>query len=392
MLKKTFLACVTTMVVLSLCQTGHAQMFFEADWLFMDRNNDGDGSIVSGLESLDLGAADYDFSSGYRLVLGGQVGAVDVDMQFSQIDTWEGGGSGTILGDIILDDSAGMGVIPAGGNILNPRLGLSRAATDVFDETLESEQILGPVDWDAFSRSNYRDFEVNVGTNRACRTWRASVGYRHIRLDERSGVTMSGIFDAFDIVDGSNVVGGDPNDGLAGSSLNAVGFNTISGGDFDLTTEMMAGPDELTYQVLGSADNELNGAQVTFAGRMFDGEWVTVEGFVKAGLYRNNITASVSETVLGSGPDGSLAYQRELSGDALEAAFAGNIGFRTTVSLTDYINLISGYEVLFLSGVAIGPDQINGVSTDLFGDTTYNVINDGSVVAHGGKFGLEIIW
>lgn len=397
MLKKSFLAFVTAAVVLSFSQSSHAQMFFESDWIYLNRDNDGSGPIVVGAESVGLDAADYDWASGYRVTLGGQVGPVDVDTSFTQPGAWESSATGVFTQSILLDDSAGMGAIPAGGSMLNSRLGLSQAATEVTDELLEAEMILfdaaNPPSWDAFSRSNYKDFEINIGTNRACRRWRMSAGYRHIKLSERNGLTISGFFDAPDIADGNNAPGGDPNDGLAGGSLNTVGFNTIAGGDFDVFgAPNTIAPDTMIYQVLGSADNELNGGQFTFAGRVFDGDWVTVEAFTKVGIYRNQFTTSVTENVLGTGPDTDLAYQRRLSGNGLEAAFAGNIGFSSTISLTDYINLVTGYELLWLQGVATGPDQINGVSQDLFGNTTYTPDNDGSMFAHGGRIGLQVIW
>ncbi|MEW4489573.1 hypothetical protein AB1L42_15935 [Thalassoglobus sp. JC818] len=397
MFKKTFLAILTATGVLSFCQISHAQMFFEADWVFMDRDNDGDGNIVAGPESLGLGNSDYDFSSGYRLILGGQLGCVDIDSSWTQLDTWESSDSGTFNGDVLFDDTAGGGFFPAGGNSLNRALGLSQAATLVGAEIDETEflRATDPMDagysprWTSFSESNYSDFELNIGTNRECRRWRASVGYRHIELDEMSGVTLGGFFDAVDAADGTPV-GGQPNDQLAGSSLAAVGFDPIVAGSLD-GFATPAGPDSILYQVRGDASNELDGAQATFAGRLFDGDWVTIEGYGKAGIFHNNMHGSVGETVVATG-NGNAAYRRRLSDSEIGAAFAGNLGFTATVSLTDYINLVTGYEALFLSGVALGPDQINGLSTNLLGNRRYSVENDGSVIAHGGRLGLEILW
>ena len=182
----------------------------------------------------------------------------------------------------------------------------------------------------------------------------------------------------------------DPNNGLSDGALTDTGL-IGSGGFMSIDPMMMVPVDVLTYHVIGDANNQLDGAQLTGAVRIFDGQWITVEGIGKAGIYRNRVSGSIQETIVGSG-NSSAVYQRTLRDDNSTAAFAGNLGLKGTVSLTDYINLIVGYDVLFLGGVAIGGEQTDGLSQDLFGNTTYSVQNDGTVVAHGSNVGLEILW
>lgn len=415
MLKRVCLASVTLVTMLTYCQTSQAQMFFEADWLYYGRSDDSSQNIVNGPESLGLSDVDFGETSGYRLTLGGSLGAVDIDGSFMQLDTWNGSSSGT-FNNLILLDGVSVPGDPGMVNSLSSRTGLSQAASFISamsadDETSEGERLRAFMDpvtlvntdltYQTFARSNLRQFEINIGTSRNANFWRMSAGFRHINLDERSGLALRGVFDALDVDDGNpfdNSMNDDPNNSLSNTALTSVGLTNVGGSadGFDaifVTADPMmnVASDIMTYQILGNADNELNGAQATFAIRIFDGEWLTVEGIGKAGIYRNNISGYVQETVVGSGNDDSV-YQRTLRDNEVSAAFAGNLGLRGIVSLTDYINVVLGYEVLFLSGVAIGADQADGLSTDIFGTTRYTVQNDGSLIAHGGNLGLEILW
>lgn len=289
---------------------------------------------------------------------------------------------------------------PMGSNTLAPFTSLFQAASSgsmANDETTENELLIPssdpanldslPLGYSTYNKSNLRQFEINFGTRRESNWWRVAVGYRHVNLDERSGLTISGVFDARDV---DPAMPDDPNNGLSDGALTDTGL-IGSGGFMSIDPMMMVPVDVLTYQVIGDANNQLDGAQLTGAVRIFDGQWITVEGIGKAGIYRNRVSGSIQETIVGSG-NSSAVYQRTLRDDNSTAAFAGNLGLKGTVSLTDYINLIVGYDVLFLGGVAIGGEQTDGLSQDLFGNTTYSVQNDGTVVAHGSNVGLEILW
>jgi hypothetical protein len=196
---------------------------------------------------------------------------------------------------------------------------------------------------------------------------------------------MGGNFDALLTI-------GLPGTGLSDQAIVNAGGVLISGdGDgYDASTSI-DGPDRVLYSINSATSNVLNGGQVTFSYRVYDGSWFAVDAYSKAGIFRNQMRGTVVETIAGSGNDNSV-YQRTLTNDRFGAAFAGNLGFRAIVGLTDYINLTAGYEVLFLSGLALGPDQLNGVSSNMAGATVYRVQNHGNVVAHGGTLGLQILW
>lgn len=380
-----------------------AQMFFSAEWLQYRRDQDAGASFITGDEAVSPSGVGFGSTPGYRLTLGGTVGGLQVDASFSQLDTWRGRTSGTFANPVFFDEDALTAVNPElqgmlPGNMLELPHGLAAASRFVgmgIDETAEAHLLYANFDdMDAFydirNDSNYRDFEINIGTDRDASRWRVSAGYRHIRLNERSQALIGGIFNALD-VDVPPVV---PGDGLSHGALVASGFTLIGGaadGFQAFDPSLSEDASHLTYQTLGRADNELNGGQVTVGFRLFETDWIALEGIGKAGIYRNTVHGQFRETAV-STLDNESAYQRSFTDKRRTPAFAGNLGLRASVGLTDYINLIGGYEILFLTGVALSADQVDGLSTNILGETSYRVRTNGSVIAHGGNLGLEILW
>lgn len=283
------------------------------------------------------------------------------------------------------------------------------------DESTEGELLLPGATWSTQTRSEYRDFEFNLGTNQNIRRWRVSVGYRSISLDETHQMRLSGVFDAIDVADGA--VSGDPtnrlNDGLSHQALINAGMTLLSeeqlvtyyvrtSSGYEQRTidaspdgidasSAMGAPVFLAWQFDGRAYNDLNGAQVTFGYRLVDNQEWSIEAIGKAGLFHNSIHGSVREVVAASGADISV-YRRFLTDERSTVAFAGNFGLRGSVALNDYIRLIGGYEILFLSGVALGSEQTKGLTKSAAGTSVYRVREDGSFFAHGGSVGFEVSW
>lgn len=371
-----------------------AQFFFEADAVFMDRaGGSGAGALINGSNPVTASGLSSGFEPGYRLNLGSQFFEYQIDTSFTQISPWSSSGTGTLTNLLIFDDTVGNPVVDPGGlanSIAFPN-GLFSATSVPLAEQTESERLQGGSTWTYLERSNYRDFEINFGSARDMRRWRAGVGYRHIKYDGRSQFVLSGVFDAIDTADAA--VSGDatnrPNDALAANSMLEAGF--IGAGSFD-AFDAVVDPNRLTYASTGRADNELHGAQATFGLRLFDGNWVTVEGTAKAGIYQNNVRGELTEVVIGSG--GSAAtFGRGFADRKTNAAFAGGLGMKATMSLTDYINLIGGYEMTVLSGIGVAGDQTRGLSADpLTGGPVYSVNNTADLLLHGGTIGVEVTW
>ena len=98
----------------------------------------------------------------------------------------------------------------------------------------------------------------------------------------------------------------------------------------------------------------------------------------------------MAETYTGYANDNSQ-YGRTFSDSRGTVAFASNLGLRGSRVLTKHLRLRAAYEVLFLAGVALAPDQYSSVSTN-GPDADYAVYSDGQLIAHGGTLGIEWIW
>ncbi len=70
------------------------------------------------------------------------------------------------------------------------------------------------------------------------------------------------------------------------------------------------------------------------------------------------------------------------------ASFIGEIGLVGTYNLTPYLQVRAGYQVMWVEGIALAPDQVN--SANFIG--TSSVSNRGGVFLHGAVAGLELHW
>ncbi|MEW4530675.1 hypothetical protein [Maioricimonas sp. JC845] len=381
--------------------SGHAQVRIGADWLFLSRDNDSDAQLISGPNAVSSGEMDFDYESGYRLNFGVGLWEYELDASWTELPEWSSSQGGTMTAPFVFDDTAGNAVVvpvPPGNTFAFNNAMFDATTSMVMGavEANESEQLHTGAVWQLYSESRYDDFEINLGTNREQTWYRVSFGYRHVRFDERAGLSVSGIFDALDSDDGA--VFGDPtneaNDGLSNGALIGAGFINIDGAaDGYSAFDVMGGasPDTVTVLHLGAADNRLDGGQMTFAGRLFPSDYVIVEGILKAGLYRNKITAAVSEVVSGSVNDDSV-YARTLRDERDKAAFVGTVGATVMVPVTEYITIRGGYEATFLTGIGLAAEQTARVATDALGNAVFSADGDGVAIIHGGVLGLELFW
>jgi len=356
-------------LILGCCLTllpsfAQAQLFFDAEAVFLGRNNEGGTSIVSGADPISTNSGSYGSEPGYRLTIGGIFDNLQVDGTFTQISPWTSSLDGVFNNNVDL---------PTGMNFDGF---LNQAAQAEGD----GEYLNGPGTFDVSNRSNYRDAEIMIGSSYINRRWRLAGGYRYVQLDEKNGL---GIFADLD----EAVPGPAAPIGLTDAALTAAGATWLAG-----PADGIDAGSEIAYLIQSNTRNQMHGFQTLFGVEMLNSKWVTIEGLLKAGIYCNNMSGRVTETVAGLGPGDTSVYQRILSGNKTGAAFAGNLGLRAVIGITDYIDLVGGGEVLFLSGVALGDDQANGVNANLMGTNAYQVQNKGSLVAYGGTVGLRIFW
>jgi hypothetical protein len=85
--------------------------------------------------------------------------------------------------------------------------------------------------------------------------------------------------------------------------------------------------------------------------------------------------------------DGSLGALQTTAASS-RASFVGELGLIGTYNLTTYLNVRAGYQVMWVEGIALAPDQAN--AANFLGSPS--VSNRGGVFLHGGVLGLELKW
>lgn len=394
---KRVVCCLPFLLLLGALvpQAADAQVRFDSDYIFFTRTNDADGSWVTGPGGLSADDHDFGYDSGYRFTLGGSMSAFDVEASFFTIPRWSSSESGVLGLPLVFDDPTNVFVAPANGLGFNSGLGIAANTPGLEDDEIEYLEAGATVRSQYTSRLD--SFELNIGSNRYVRPVYFAVGWRHFEVNEDSRLVAVGDFQAVDAATGVFPGGGGNvgNDGISAAALAAAGFVNTAGPDDGFLgydpTAIAPVITTLGYIADGRARNNLDGVQLTFGGRYAASQMVTLDGFVKAGVYQNAALGVVRERLVGVANDDS-AYELRLSDRNRTASFGSGIGFNVLAALTDYISLKAGYEAIFLTNVAFGPDQAGGVKTDLLGNTRFNVVTNGLFIAHGGNVGLEIGW
>ncbi len=368
----------------------------QVDWMFLSRDNKADyAPLISGPDSFSGSGVDFDFDSGYRLMLGYSAPWFEVEAQFTNLDNWSDSTFTTLTEELVFDNNAANPFIVGGtpGNVFGVTTALSAAAMDPFtatldDETLEGEFLTPGAIASYRYESEYHDAELNITMPR-CDWYRFGLGYRHVELDELTSFAVTGQFDALDVDDGQTVGGGanDPNDGLSDAALQEAGFTNVAvPNGFDNILNA-AGPDTLAIGIATQATNRLNGLQGTFDGSIVDSPYFLVDLSFRLGLFHNHTSAKVTESVIGSANDAS-AYSRTLKDTDNTYSFLVGSGLRAALKLTDNIRIHTGYEFVFIDGVALGPNQ----SAQVAPGGIFTIDNESNVLVHGARLGLELVF
>ncbi|MFN0019017.1 MAG: hypothetical protein ACKVP0_12205 [Pirellulaceae bacterium] len=183
-------------------------------------------------------------------------------------------------------------------------------------------------------------------------------------------------------------------DSTYGSNLYSTEFNLRRKHDW-LTTfvgyryvelnedlNFLLGPTAAVYRE--SADNRMQGIQIGADARIWDnGARLRLDGWLKAGIYYDLIRHRSAVELPPGNPLFTPVNQRDNN-----TAFLGEIGLIGVYQLTDTIALRSGYQLLWLDGVALASDQVGttnfvtGTGADLHGDVFF----------HGALLGIEATW
>ena len=169
------------------------------------------------------------------------------------------------------------------------------------------------------------------------------------------------------------------------------GFDYITD-DADLV--LTGDPNEVTYSV--DVDNHLIGVQ---AGGGFDFWFTDCLSFyanAKAGVYgvymrnRSRIGGSAGAAVVNNAlsPYNGLAFNVNSSKDDVAMMAEIDLGMRWAFS--QHWSAVGGYRAVGVSGVALSTNQIPQYFADIGG--VRDIDSNGSVILHGGYFGLEFLY
>ncbi len=105
----------------------------------------------------------------------------------------------------------------------------------------------------------------------------------------------------------------------------------------------------------------------------------------KSGIFCND--AWQSQSVSDYPPPFMLRTER--GGGSRNVAFVGEANFVLTLDLSDCWTARGGYNLTWIEGVALGPDQLDFTMTPTSGTM---LVNDGGLFLHGASVGLEARW
>lgn len=137
-----------------------------------------------------------------------------------------------------------------------------------------------------------------------------------------------------------------------------------------------------TYRV--RTNNNLFGAQIGSRLRYCFGRW-SVEGTGKAGIFGN--AAEQNSPAIIDFPAFELRPARSASRG--EVAFVGDLNLTGIYQLNSTWGVRAGYNLLFIEGVALAPDQLDFTNTPTSGTA---LDTRGGVFLHGVNVGLEARW
>jgi hypothetical protein len=399
------LAMTSVMSVLAqdavLYQPSNPSALFDAGLsaLIMKRDADIESTpnfLVGPDDSLaNFGAADFDYQGGLRGFLAVQLEGIRLEAVFSDFGVWSYGNSGLLTDGIAWDE--GSGGVWGGANLIDlttPFRGLHAAAAAGLGGDPDESEGLGPnggfgditPTWEVFYKSRLQTFELNLLSQDVEMPFQVGLGYRNLQLDEQAGAAFQGTFRADD--------GVAPNNGLSHIALTTAGGMTfLSGvpdGFEDENGNPSTLPDVVTMLSQATTSNDLNGVQLLFREQVMYWRGWTIDFVGNAGLYHNHASGSIGERHAGFEPvpnGAGSVYGRGISDSEDRLAFVGGAGLQSNFPLSQNWSLISGYELLFVHGVALAPDQFAQYRSGI-----YNIDTHGQLLAHGANVGFQFLY
>ena len=136
------------------------------------------------------------------------------------------------------------------------------------------------------------------------------------------------------------------------------------------------------YQV--RTNNNLLGVQLGTRARRCWGRW-RVEGTGKAGVFAN--LANQASPAIFDYP--GVVLRPDTNDSTTRTAFVGWLNATAIYQLNSTWGVRAGYNVIWLEGVALAPDQLDFANTPTSGSSIHTA---GGVLLHGVNIGLEGRW
>ncbi len=385
------------------------QFRVQADYVFFTRQNHAkDNPVVTGPDAFSQRDTKFNYNSGYRLSASFMNDDYELEGSFFQLRGLNGSQSGSFASPLVFDGADGYAAAtPTAQAAVGPNPNflsqstlfapMNSAAnfssvTLANNETNELEFLDPSAMYKMHYNSDLQDFDFNLkGRHQTGQLVRFGFGYRNIQLRENGSVALRGTFNTVD-TDGDETVGNnDPNDGLSNAALTGAGLTLVNGaGGFSENTPPTPA-DVLLFTNSTRTSNQLNGIQATADFCFLETDYFTLGGYAKAGVFHNYAQGSVTETFQDL-QNGLSKYKRTLSDTKDRVAFAGNLGITGTFIVHESVRFFSAYEVMYLSGIALAPDQTGGIRTDINNTTSLDLRTHGSALYHGGRIGIEFLF
>ena len=259
-------------------------------------------------------------------------------------------------------------------------------------------------EFDDCSRAEFVYFELNdvvPGSGQVPGGLDFDFGFRFLAVGgEFFGLRGFGFFGDFDTASG-DMIGFSYTSNLRNVELNyqEVTYRSVSSDlnlgfglrylHLDEEFSLFALEDDGTHidRVNARASNHMVGLQLKTAWDVALCDRVSLSTSGKAGLLLNMASQTTSRPTAAADFVGSGTSYTESDRD-YELAGVLEVGVQVRGRLCDNVNLTAGYNVFYLSGVALAPDQLNSSS----GEGSPTVDADGSSLYYGPSAGVEITW
>jgi hypothetical protein len=129
-------------------------------------------------------------------------------------------------------------------------------------------------------------------------------------------------------------------------------------------------------------ENDLYGAQIGIRWKRCCHKWGG-EAYAKAGAFGNSM---VDRQVVANEDETPI---RDIDFGRGRWSFVGELGATVSYKLCDCMEVIAGYNAIFVDGVALAPDQLDFTNTPTSGQV---LKSDGNLFLHGGHAGIAVRW